>query len=237
VLVLSERAEDTSALTSASHANATANSPEAAVRRYLEFVRDPATARDQVSIDRLTRQIEEANDVLERVRLLSELERANQADGAELLQGFVRHARRWAAANRITVGAFRSMGVSAVVLAEAGFDLGHGTIAERSGTPAVRSTLGLPGSPGEARVRLRRPPSKPLAPAVPSATIEQWMLNTNGAFTLLDAMREVGGSPMTVRKVADRLVGRQVLRSLGQVATPGARGRAPERFERIHHDG
>jgi hypothetical protein len=203
---------------------------QTAVRRYLEYVENPSSAIDQELVKELREQLSDASDVLSRVRLLSQLERAQQADGATLLQAFVQHALPWATANSVTATAFQSMGVSSVVLAEAGFDLGHGSVADRAKASAALSRKGATDRP-----RQRRAPSQPIARAVPSATIEAWMLQTSGPFTLLDAMRAVGGSPMTVRKVADRLTERAVLRSLGQISIPGARGRAPQQFERIAH--
>jgi hypothetical protein len=188
-----------------------------AVRRFLEFLQHPESARDDAAIARIEGQLAQATDVLARLQLLSELDRAKKVDGAPLLEDFVKHARMWAAVNRVTVSAFRQLGVSPVVLAQAGFDLGNGTIADRA-RKAKASTA----------------PRSPRNPSASSASIAQWMESTMDSFTLADAMAHAGGSLMTVKKVAQHLLDNGKLRSLGHIATPGARGRAPERFERTN---
>jgi hypothetical protein len=190
-----------------------------AVRRFLEFLQHPESARDDAAIARIEAQLAQTTDVLSRLQLLSELDRAKKVDGAPLLEDFVKHARMWAAVNRVTVSAFRQLGVSPVVLAQAGFDLGNGTIADR----ARKGKAATPSAP-----------RAPRNPSASSASIAAWMTATRESFTLADAMAQAGGSLMTVKKVAQHLLDEGQLRSLGHIPTPGARGRAPERFERTH---
>jgi hypothetical protein len=187
---------------------------ELAVRKYLEFVRDPATARDDAAISAAQAELQRTTDVLDRVRILSSIERLEKADGEALRQGFVKHARLWSAVNHATVAAFRSIGVNDIVLAEAGFDLGRG---KRAGGKSK-------SAPGAAR--------RPRAESVSSASIRQWALSQHGSFTMAEVMAGAGGSLMTVKKVMSEMVSAHELRSLGQVANPGVRGRAPERFEK-----
>ncbi len=190
---------------------------ELAVRKYLEFVRDPATARDDAAITSTQGELQRTTDVLDRVRLLSKLERLEQADGEGLRQGFVKHARLWSAVNHATVAAFRGLGVNDIVLAEAGFDLGRG----KRGGAKSKSAGRLSGGAG-----------RPRAESVSSASIRQWALAQSGSFTMAEVMAGAGGSLMTVKKVTSEMVAAHELRSLGHIATPGVRGRAPERFEK-----
>jgi hypothetical protein len=187
---------------------------ELAVRKYLEFVRDPATARDDAAISSTQAELQRTTDVLDRVRLLSKLERLEQADGEALRQGFVKHARLWSAVNHATVAAFRGLGVNDIVLAEAGFDLGRG---KRAGGKSKAASGGI---------------RRPRAESVSSASIRQWALSQPGSFTMAEVMAGAGGSLMTVKKVTSEMVSAHELRSLGQIANPGVRGRAPERFEK-----
>ncbi len=189
---------------------------EFAIRRYLEFVANPDSARDDAAIEQLESQLAATSGILGRLRLLSDIERAKQVDGAPLLDEFVKHARMWAASNRITVNAFKAMGVSPVVLAQAGFDLGHGSIHDRSSKPAAGST--------------RKPRLAPQGPSVSSSVVKDWMLGQQASFTIAQAMTGAGASMMTVKKAANELVAAQRLNSLGQLAVPGVRGRAPEHF-------
>ncbi len=190
------------------------------VRRYLEYLANPELARDDDLIQRLGVQLAGTQDVLVRLRLLSDLERANQVDGAPLLEAFIKHARMWAATNRVSVTAFRSLGVSPSVLAQAGFDLGHGTIHEKRGksSSSGSTTSAEPRSP------------RSQAPSVPSSVVKAWMLEQNDRFNIGQAMANAGGSMMTVKKAANDLVLTGQVRSLGQIAQPGTRGRAPEFF-------
>ena len=188
-----------------------------AVRRYLEFVADPETARDPDLIALLEAKVAEETDVIARLRLLSDLDRAKQVDGTALLEGFVRHGRAWATANQITIGALRAVGVPPVVLAEAGFDLGHGSIHDRAARRPKPAT---------------RAPSRQRASGtnVAGTVVKQWARQQPGMFTMAEAMVATGASLMTVKKAITELVEEVALLSHGHISRPGVRGRAPEHF-------
>jgi hypothetical protein len=213
-----------------------ASAATAAVRRYLEFIADPESARDEQLIEPLQAQAAAEADVIQRLRLLSALDRARMVDGAALLDGFVRHGRAWADANQITVGALRAVGVSPVVLAEAGFDLGHGSIHDRAAQRGSRSTgPGRTSSSGPAP----RSPREKRAPGsnVPALAVKEWAVQRTGLFTMAEAMAAVGASLMTVKKAVTELLADGKIRSHGHIARPGVRGRAPEHFSVIVGDG
>jgi hypothetical protein len=200
--------------------------PEEAVRRYLQFVEDPSTARDEALLGRLRHQLSSATDPIEKLKVIAQIEQAEQADGESIRTAFVRHARVWAEEHGVTVSAFRQLGVSDIALAEAGFDLGF---ARRQAPRPVRSGTARTGSPGVSR-----------GSAGPSGTrtrgsaddIRSWMLAHGSDFTLAQAMAGAGGSLGTVKKVVDDLVAVGQIRNLGPDPDHRGRGRAPHRYGR-----
>lgn len=200
--------------------------PETAVRRYLQFVEDPSTARDEALLGRLRHQLASATDPIEKLKLIAQIEQAEQADGEAIRTAFVRHARAWADEHGVTVSAFRQLGVSDIALAEAGFDLGF---ARRSAPRPARAGSPRTGSPGVGR-----------GPAGPSGSrtrgsaddIRSWMLAHESGFTLAQAMAGAGGSLGTVKKVVDDLVAVGQIRNLGADPDHRGRGRAPHRYGR-----
>ncbi len=66
---------------------------EEAVRRYLSFLADPSAARDEERIADLERRIGETTDPIEKIKLASELYRAQNVDGSEYRDAFVAEAK------------------------------------------------------------------------------------------------------------------------------------------------
>ena len=110
---------------------------EDAVRRYLTWIEDPGSLRDEGHIADLRSKIDAASDPIEKIHLASDLHRAMQVDGTELRDRFVAVAKRWAHANGIVPEAFLQLGVPADDLRQAGFDV--------SGSPRRRSDVGTVG--------------------------------------------------------------------------------------------
>ncbi len=191
----------------------TLTTPDDAVRAYINFLKDPSSARDTAAISATQASLSSSHDVLENLRLLTVLERLELADGQALRSAFVKQAKTWATTNDVSVAAFRSLGVNDIVLAEAGFDLGRGKKGAKKATSTNNSGL-------------------PRAASVSSSSIRQWALNQAGSFSMADCVAGAGGSLMTVKKVVSELVASTELRSVGQRATPGTRGRAPEYFQK-----
>ena len=187
---------------------------ESAVRKFLEFVADPVSARDEQLISGLRDQLGTARDPIAKLKLLAALDRAEKADGEALRRAFVLNARSWATDNAIPVRAFRELGVNDIVLAEAGFDLGSGRPVRRAGG----------GAPTQA--------SKLRAKSVGSDEIRHWALEQAQPFTLNHVMVGVGGSLGTITKVVDDLVATGQLAKLGPVPNHSGRGRAPHQYGR-----
>ena len=206
--------------------SAEAPHPESAVRRYLQFVEDPSTARDEALLGRLRHQLASATDPIEKLKLIAQIEQAEQADGESIRTAFVRHARDWAEEHGVTVSAFRQLGVSDIALAEAGFDLGF---ARRSAPRPARAGSPRAGSPGVGRAS-----AGPSGPRTRGSAddIRSWVLAHESAFTLAQAMAGAGGSLGTVKKVIDDLVAVGQIRNLGPDPDHRGRGRAPHRYGR-----
>ena len=190
----------------------TAATSEAAIRRYLDFVADPTSVVDQARIASLEAELSGSKDLIQQLHIHGSLEKARRADGEAVRAGFVKHARSYAAAHDIPVSAFRSLGVSDIALAEAGFDLGFGN----RGKGAAKAS--------GARQR---------APKVSQSTIRSHILAVKGSFTLNDIMGDAGGSIGTVNTVVKDMIGEGLLKSNGPDADHQGRGRAPIRYATV----
>src|SRR5262245_4573434 len=188
---------------------------EGAVRRYLVYLDDPRKLRDEAAIQRLTQAVLVADDPIDKLKALAELERAAQVDEKAVRSAFVEHARAWAEAEAVPVTAFRELGVPDDALGEAAFDV-----------PA--------GSPRRARAARANAAGtgRPRARAVPVDEIKAHVLGLDGPFVLSDVMSGVGGSPATIRKAVDELVEAGQVTRLGPVPDHRGRGRAPVRYAR-----
>jgi hypothetical protein len=186
---------------------------ELSVRRYLDFLADPGSILDTTRISSLEKELESAKDPLTKLHAHAALEKARRTDGDAVRGAFVKHARSYAAAHDLSASAFRSVGVSDIALAEAGFDLGHGRI------KAKAAKTGLPSG------RLR-------APKVSKASIQAHILERTGSFTLNDVMGGIGGSIGTVNTVVKEMVDAGSIKQLGPDTNHQGRGRAPIRYSR-----
>lgn len=188
----------------------TATNAESAVRTYLLYLEDPTKLRDDTEIQKKTAAVLDANDPIAKLKALADLERVANIDEAPLRDGFVQHAKDWAAEQGIPVSAFRELKVPDDMLRQAGFEL-----------PATRRR-GRAASGGEGRQR---------AKAVPVDEIKAFMVSQKGTFILADVMTGIGGSPATVRKAVDELISAGQLDKLGPIPDYHGRGRAPIQYK------
>lgn len=163
--------------------------PENIIRNYLLYLDNPNSLRDDVEVQRKTRAVLEATDPIDKLKALSELERAAKVDEEPIRAGFTEHARAWAGAEGVPISAFRELQVPDDVLREAGFDV-----------PTSRRHRSHGRGSSEVSARQR-------AKAVPVDEIKGYALEREGTFVLADLQRSIGGSPATVRKAVDDLVG------------------------------
>jgi hypothetical protein len=195
----------------------TASNPEVAVRAYLNFLADPSSVRDVVLIEQLRDELKDVTDPIRKVKLLSELERAETGDGEGVKLGFILHAKGWADSQSVTEAAFRSMGVPDDVLKAAGFSAGGRR---------------MPASPPATRVtKLATVMPKQRAPKVSIEQIKRHALSQEGPFTIRSVMEGVGGSPATVAKALAELQDEGRIADAGPDPDYSARGKRPNRFE------
>jgi hypothetical protein len=185
---------------------------EEAVRLYLMFLADPDKLVDQAGLKKMESDVDKAKDPIDRVRAIAALEKAKNVDGSTYRDDFVRSAKDWADSEGVPAAAFRQMGVPEDVLAEAGFESGR----RRRG--------------GGRRGGLSSRPRAPRAKSVGTEQIRGWVLEQSEPFTLSGAQQGVGGTPATIKKAVDGLIGEGQVERLGPVPGYQGRGRAPIQY-------
>jgi hypothetical protein len=183
---------------------------EEAIRSYLLFLDDPIKLRDEAEVQARTVAVLQAEDPIEKLKALAALEKASAIDKEALRAGFVEHALEWADANGISVEAFLQLDVPSDVLTEAGFE-----VPTRARRPSAGPARSAPA---------------PRRPAVSAADIKEAVLTFAEPFTLNEVMAKVGGSPMTVRKAVEDLIGEDRVERRGPVPDYSGRGRAPIQY-------
>lgn len=191
-------------------------SAEQAIRNYLRFLDDPSSMRDDAEIARLEAAAEATEDPIEKLRLLSEAQRAREVDGSPLEAEFVAHSRHWADVEGVTPEAFRSLGVPNHVLAAAG-------LAKAS-----------KGSRASKSASLKAPKQK-RAPAVSADAVVDSI--PEGPFSVRDLMEASGASLQTVRKAVRRMLTVGELVDLGLDPNWDGRGRTPTLYRKSTSGG
>ena len=180
---------------------------EESVRRYIQFLSDPASMVDEGEAERIEEEIALSHDVIEKVRLIAKLTRVRTPDGSDVLADFLRDARGWSTANNVPASAFRSMGVSEDVLRRAGL--------VRVGRKAPRQG------------------SRQKSSRVTVADIQQWVMSRNEAFTVRDVHESLGASLVTSMKAIRQMIDQGNVIELGQGEGEGRPGRSPGRYLRL----
>ena len=93
--------------------------PRAIVNKYLEYLEDETSIRDEKAIAAAEAKVDDAATSADRLIALSELERLQDGDPSELIASFVSVARQWGRENNVTVGAWKALHVPDDVLAQA----------------------------------------------------------------------------------------------------------------------
>jgi len=180
---------------------------EGAVLAYLLALRDPRLLIDQTVVSDLEREVAQASDPIDKIKALAALRRAQSPDRAFAEARFVAVARAWADANDVPPATFVELGVSADVLRSAGFVIDDG---------------------GEHQFQARRTRS------VTVAAIEEHIVrHASPTFTFADIARDIGGSPMTIRKAVRRLEVQGKVERLGPMSSWPGPGRAPVLFRTL----
>jgi hypothetical protein len=179
---------------------------DSAIRNYLNYLHNPASAINQAAIDAAEASVASAGDVLEKARALSRLEIAKQVDGSSLRDAFIANAASWVSDNQVTPAALRQLGVSDSDLSAAGL--------------IVKGTRGRKGGKGSGGVKRNRTSIPDVQALIPQ-----------GRFTINDLMAKSGASVATVRKAIDLNIAAGKAINHGPLANHNNRGRAPIIFE------
>ncbi|MCU1398752.1 MAG: hypothetical protein JWN62_1861 [Acidimicrobiales bacterium] len=186
---------------------------EQAIRRYLQWLGDPASIVDTDAIDAAEAVVRDTTDVIAKLKALSRVEQLRAGDSTAVRSAFLEHAKAWGDANQISPASWIRLGVPPEVLREAGVTGNRATVRASSPRPAAA------------------PRAK--AASVSIGQISAHVATLTEPFVLTDLADSIGGSPMTVRKAVDQLVAERKVRRLGPDPTHNGRGRAPIRYETV----
>lgn len=183
---------------------------EQTIREYLDSL--GASNRpvvDKEAVKSLKAQIKSEGDTINRLRLLSELERAEEGevqDYSGLEAVFVSEGKVWADGEGITASAFGVLGVPDEVLRKAGF----GT----SKSPKARKATGT------------------RAPRLDYEEVKQAATKLGSGWKLSDLAEALGSSPATTRNYVVKLIEDGTIADLGEDPKHDGRGRAPKLYGR-----
>jgi hypothetical protein len=176
---------------------------EQAVRNYLTALKDPSSLRDNGQIEKLQRELEQANDQVGRVILQQKLLDAQTPSVDQYEEAFVKHAKTWAENQGVSAEAFLSEGVPPAVLRRAGFQV-------RGGRRRARKAARRPGG------RRSRVSADAVRKAVP-----------RGTFTVKQLQERSGASTAVVRKVLQEELEGGKVTQVGPDPDHSGPGRAP----------
>jgi hypothetical protein len=191
-------------------------SGETAVRNYLAVLRDPFALRDDDNIEELRRQLDSAEDELQRLQLRQQILDSESPSVERYEDEFVTHAKSWADQHGISSKAFEAEGVPGGVLRKAGF-AGVG----RGGRPRGGTTGGRGRGAGAAGRTRSRVTVDEVRAAIPK-----------GAFTLKRLQELSGASPAVVRKVVQSELASGGITEEGPDPDHRGPGRAPTLHKR-----
>lgn len=182
-----------------------ASDPTDIVNRYLMYVEDDSTIRDEHAIEAAENKVHAATSSAEKLIALSELERLQEGDPSELIAEFVAVARQWGRDHQITLGAWKAMNVPDDVLAQARI------------TGYAQATGAPPAAGGQRRTRVS---SDTVKAAIPS-----------GQFTISELADASGATAATVRNVIGELIQAKAVAEVGERS--GERGRAAKLYAKV----
>ena len=178
---------------------------EGAVRLYLMYLDNPEGMLDEAAIKKAEAAVEKAKDPIDKLKALSELERAKAVDPEPFRQGFIDHAKTWAEAEGIPVRAFLEMGVPAKDLTEAGL-------------VPPRGSRGRSSASGKGRAP--RMSLDEVAAKLPSGQVK-----------VTDLAEAIGRETTTTRNYLNKLVEAGKVAEVGDDPNHDGRGKAPKLYE------
>jgi hypothetical protein len=196
---------------------------EQAIRTYLLWLNDPTSIVDLAEIEAAEEVARKTTDVIEKLKALSRVEHLRLGDSVAVKRAFLEHAKAWGDAHEISAASWIRLGVPPDVLREAGIT-GNRAGGSRAGRKPGAAQRTSPGSGG----------TRPKASSVTVAEIIAHVKTMTGPFLLVDIADQIGGSPMTIRKAVEQMVGDSTVERLGTDPQHNGRGRAPIRYRTNH---
>lgn len=179
-----------------------------AVREYLQFLEDPEQLRNVDAIEATKDELQRATDPLDRLKVLTRLERLQNPSVDEYRDRFIEHAKAWADANDVPPTSFATLGVRQEVLRAAGL------ITRRASSAAS-------------------PPPRVAAQKNTSVDAVRAVIGSlAGSFSLTDVRHASGASPMTARKAINQLIQEGSVERVGPDPHRTGQGRAHILFRR-----
>lgn len=211
-----------------------ADRTEEAVRRYLTYLKDPAALVDQDLVARVQQRVDRfaGGDVVEHLKALAALERAQTVDETPLRAAFVEAIPGWAEEQQISVELLRSFGVPDDVLVEARLLSRKRAERERAGQGRTRRA---PVKAAEAPVEVEAPAGSNghgqlTADAV---ALLEGMPEPGTPFTVAGLAEVVGVTKDIARSRVNRAVAAGLLADVGvDDSDPNRRGKRPTLYER-----
>jgi len=182
------------------------------IRQYLRYVSDPNSLVDRDKVSALEAAAERTEDLLERLRIYSELGQLSAIDVDAIKTKFIKHAGPWAKQNGVSAEAFRRMNVPEDVLVAAKL--------QQKVKATRRVSSATPGNAAKRRTRVTTETIMGLVPAT-------------GDFTVKSIAKDSGASDATVRKVIMELEEQRKITQIGTERSAGARGRGAAVYRSI----
>lgn len=189
---------------------------EETIRQYLRYVSDPSSVVDRDRVRELEAEADRTEDILERLRIYSQLGQLHSIDVDTLKSRFIKHVGRWAKQNDISVEAFRRMNVPDDVLVAS-------KLTDQKRGPRRAPRPASAGESGGGAKRRSRVSSDKILERIPET----------GDFTVKSLAKSSGASEATVRKVIFDLEERRKITQVGTERVPGARGRGASVYRRL----
>lgn len=186
---------------------------EDGIRSYLNSLgQSNRPVVDREAVKALKAQIRSESDVINKAKLLSELEREEvghvpDRTGDEAV--FVSEAKAWAEDAGITVSALQALGVSDDVLKQAGFE--------------IKVPVSAGGGAGSRPSR-----SGSRASSIPLDEVAKAARKLGSGWKITDLAAALGREPMTVRNYVTKLIEQKTIADLGDDPKHDGRGRAPK---------
>lgn len=179
-----------------------------AVRRYLLFLEDPDSMRDEEAITAAQRKVEAATDPLDKLLAVAERDRLSRVDGDHFRREFITYAKAYATQHAIPGSAFAELGVPQADLVDAGLVEGR-RIASRGGSTTAS---------GAPRQRARR---------VTQDEVREVALGMGDAFSVRMLAEAAETTQATASKVVKALEDDGTVVPVGADKAFGGRGKPP----------